>query len=519
MAPSRHPSLLRHARPGRRAGLAVGVFTLAAAGASACGNGDPGGTADAAPPSVSPTPPATSAASEAHASGLAKSFRTRPDLHPSQIIVTKHAHGVAPGYIFAAPRPVSPARGGPMMFDDRGRLIWFKQLAAGIQAVDFKVQHYEGNPVLTWGQRPVSTREGAYEVIANRHYRTIGRVKMTGAGVTTDLHDFKLLPNGNALMLGFRMVHRDLRRWGGSANGTVEEGVVQVVNVKSGKPVFTWHSLSHIGIGESYRRPDGSGAFDYLHANSVDITNDGNILMSARHTSAVYKISRKTGRILWRLNGKRSSFKVSRKAKFAFQHDAVPLPNGDVTVFDNAAIDHGSRKRSAGMRIHVDTRHHRATLVRAYRRPGKLGLLSTSQGNYQVLPNGDAFVGWGSRPDLSEFSPRGKLLFDAHFPSTSQQSYRAFRFPWSGRPLGSPTIKAGRRAAKTTVAASWNGATDVDRWVVLAGKRPSALKPVGVGPWKGFETILTVRTREPYVAVRALDARGKALRTSNAVRP
>src|SRR3954451_14269141 len=384
MAPSRHPVLLRRVRPGRRAGVAVGAFTLAAGTATACGGGDAGSTADAAPPSVSPTPPAAaSAGAEAHAAGLSKSFRSRPELHPSQVLVTKHAAGVGEGYIFAAPRPVSGVRGGPMIFDDRGRLVWFKQLAQGIQAVDFKVQHYQGRPVLTWGQRPVSGRSGAYEVIANRRYRTIGTVRATG-GVTTDLHDFKLLPNGNALMLGFRMVHRDLRRWGGSANGTVEEGVVQVVNVKSGKPVFTWHSLSHIGIGESYRRPDGSGAFDYLHANSVDITNDGNILMSARHTSAVYKISRKTGRILWRLNGKRSSFKISRKAKFAFQHDAVALPNGDVTVFDNAAIDHGSRKRSAGMRIHVDTRRHRATLVRAYRRPGKLGLLSTSQGNYQV---------------------------------------------------------------------------------------------------------------------------------------
>ena len=506
-------------RPGRRAGVAVGAVTLVAGAASACGNGDGGGTADAAPPSVSPTPPAAAASGpEANASGLVKSFRTRPELHPAQVLVTKRSSAVAPGYVFAAPRPVSPARGGPEMFDDHGRLVWFKQLRAGIQAVDFKVQHYHGQPVLTWGQRPVSTRSGAYEVIANRHYKTIGTVRATG-GVTTDLHDFKILPNGNALVLGFRMVHRDLRRWGGSSHGTVEEGVVLIINVKTNKPVFTWHSLAHIPIGESYRPPDGSGAYDYLHANSLDLTHDGNILMSARHTSAVYKISRKTGRIMWRLNGKRSSFKVARKARFALQHDAVPLGNGDITVFDNASGDHGSKKRSTAMRIHLDAKHHRATLVHAYRRPGKLGLLSTSQGNYQVLPNGNAFVGWGSRPNLSEFSPGGKLLFDAHFPSTSQQSYRAFRFPWSGSPAGKPSITASRRGARATIAASWNGATAIDRWVVLAGKRPKALKPIGVGPWKGFETVLTVRTREPYVAVRALDAQGHILRTSDATRP
>ena len=50
--------------------------------------------------------------------------------------------------------------------------------------------------------------------------------------------------------------------------------------------------------------------------------------------------------------------------------------------------------------------------------------------NAQTTRNGDLFVGWGSLPYISEFSPSGKLLFNAEFPA-SISTYRAYRLPWS----------------------------------------------------------------------------------------
>jgi hypothetical protein len=137
----------------------------------------------------------------------------------------------------------------------------------------------------------------------------------------------------------------------------------------------------------------------------------------------------------------------------------------------------------------------------------------------QVLPNGNVFAGWGSEPYSSEFSHDGKLLFDARFLG-STQSYRAFRLPWSGHPSEDPAVAVERGSDdEVTVYASWNGATDVATWQVLAGPDPDRLEPVGSAPWRGFETTIIVRTAESYVAVQARSASERVLGNSKAVRP
>ena len=156
-----------------------------------------------------------------------------------------------------------------------------------------------------------------------------------------------------------------------------------------------------------------------------------------------------------------------------------------------------------------------ATLVRAYTHPDKL--VSTSQGNMQVLPNGNVFVGWGSEPFASEFSHDGELLFDARIP-TDDDSYRAFRFPWKGHPAEAPALAVNWGSDdEVALYASWNGATQIATWEVLAGAHPEQLEPLGEVSRDGFETAITARTAEPYVAVRAKDSSGRVLDTSKPV--
>jgi hypothetical protein len=158
-----------------------------------------------------------------------------------------------------------------------------------------------------------------------------------------------------------------------------------------------------------------------------------------------------------------------------------------------------------------------ATLVREFTHPSKL--LSTSQGNVQVLPNTNLLVGWGSAPFFSEYSNEGELLFDAKLLGDGQ-SYRAFRFPWSGHPSDNPAVTVEQGPDdKVTLYVSWNGATEVVSWQVLAGSTPNQLKPVGAAPRRGFETPVAVRTTEPYVAVQAKSASGRVLGTTKAVKP
>ena len=116
-------------------------------------------------------------------------------------------------------------------------------------------------------------------------------------------------------------------------------------------------------------------------------------------------------------------------------------------------------------------------------------LLSGSQGNYQLLAGGDVFVGWGEAPFFTEYDASGQSIFDGHLPPPAQ-TYRAYRSPWSAVPAAPPSIALRSAGAATTVYASWNGATGVSAWRVLAGPTPAQLTTVAQAPATGFETAI-----------------------------
>jgi hypothetical protein len=75
-------------------------------------------------------------------------------------------------------------------------------------------------------------------------------------------------------------------------------------------------------------------------------------------------------------------------------------------------------------------------------------------------------------------------------------------------------------ATTTALAASWNGATGVASWQVLAGASVCTLAPVGSPVVSnGFETLITAATTARYAAVQALSAGGGVLATSAVVTP
>jgi hypothetical protein len=291
---------------------------------------------------------------------------------------------------------------------------------------------------------------------------------------------------------------------------------VQELDIRTGLVLFEWHSLGNVPLTDSYAKPAPDGLFDYFHINSVALDSDGNLLVSARNTWAVYKINHRTGQIMWRLGGKRSSFTMAPGTRLAYQHDARRQPDGTITLFDNGASPQ-VHPQSRALALRLDVKTMKASLVREWTHPAKL--LAGSQGNMQLLPNGDRFIGWGAQPNLTEFSPDGRVLFDAAL-ATPDTSYRAYRFPWSATPPGRPAIAtATGPASKLTVYVSWNGATDIARWRILGGAAPAKLKPLSEVSDTGFETTATVFTKADYVAVAALDSAGHDLGMSLAVRP
>jgi hypothetical protein len=464
------------------------------------------------------SPSRTRAAASSEGSGQVRVYRSRPDLRPPDVRVNASSPDAASGYVFVAPKKEPGGRAAsqdaPLIIDGSGEPVWFHPLRdATADAFNFEVQTYRGEAVLTWwvGHHG-GYGQGEY-VIADRAYNEITRVR-AGNGYEGDHHEFLITPEDTALLTVYSEVPMDLSPFGGPVDAAVLDSLAREVDIETGEVLFEWHSLDHVGIEESYYHPspDLERAFDYFHINSIDPYPDGYLTISARRTSAVYKVDRESGEVVWRLGGKKSDFEMGTGTETAFQHDARYHPENTITIFDNGRAND---VQSRGIAVEVDEDAMRATLVGEFAHPDEL--LADTQGNVQVLPGGNVFIGWGSEPYFSEFSPDGELLFDAKFPPAIE-SYRAFRFPWKGEPQTWPAVVA-ESGDGVTVYVSWNGATEVATWQVLAGPAPDELKPVTSFPRKGFETVATVQTDEPYLAVRAEDGSGNELATSRAVKP
>jgi hypothetical protein len=447
-----------------------------------------------------------------------QSFATLPGAHPPVMTVTAPDRDPRAGDIFTTNGP-GPGQYGPLIYTPQGRLVWFQPLPNGEAAENLNVQRDEGRTYLTWWRGHVlSLGFGQGEdVVMDASYRTVAKIA-GGNGLPADLHDFRLAPHGVAYITAYNPIRCDLAQVGGVAGGAIVDTAIQQIDIRTGLVRWEWHSLDHVGAAESeVEAPNNATPWDYFHLNSLELERGGDILISARSTWAGYQLQGGSGKVLWRLGGNRSSFAMGRGTRMAWQHDGRVLPDGELTFFDDGS-NPPIHKQSRAVRIKLDLRRRRATLAAAYvhREPP---LLAASQGNAQTLPDGSTFVGYGGVPAISQFASDGSLLFDAHQPYDTS-FYRAFRYPWSARPPTRPSILASFNdtGEETIVYASWNGATDVASWRVLAGDAPGSLKPQTVIAARAFESSATLPVKRSYAAVQALGAGGAVLGTSSTVK-
>ncbi len=425
-----------------------------------------------------------------------------------RVTVDTDRPGKAGGNIFYAPRT-----SGPTILDNDGELVWYRP---GLRVTDFRAQRYRGRTVLTWWRRDTFGKrvDSKFEMADSRYkvFRRFGG----GNGFTGDPHEFNLTPRGTAYVTAYRTAVVDLSRFGGPKRAYLLDYIAQEIDIRTGLVVWEWHPLGKVRMNETYLRIPrrNTRPFDWFHMNSINDDADGNILISARHTQALYKINRKTGRIMWRIGGKRSDFKLGKGVRFAFQHDLHRQSDGTLTIFDNGAGGkHGRVNRfTSAKTLKIDERRRRVTLVRAYRDPRNK--MSQSQGNTDVQPNGNVFVGWGDVNACTEFAPNGEVLFDFSFAAKSV-SYRCFKAPWVGAPRTPVAVKSERDGSGSKVWMSWNGDTRVREWRILAGSSRGKLEVVATVARSGFETRADLPRAYAYYRVVGLDAEGKVLGRSN----
>jgi hypothetical protein len=365
-----------------------------------------------------------------------------------KITVRTATAGAGSGDIFLSPSSATAAyaNGVQILSPDGKRVVWSHAVPAGQSAADFRAQTFHGKPVLTWWQGTgLGGLASGVDVIYDAHYRKIAEVH-AGNGYQADGHEFLITPWNTALILAYTSATADLTSLGGSAHQKVINGVVQEIDIASGKVLFQWNSADHVPYVQSEQPLPASPdtPWDWFHINAVKLDQHQNLLLDARNTWSAYEISRRDGRIRWQLGGKASSFKPTAASGerlnhaetiFAWQHDPEPLGGGLYSFFDNEAAGAGNTGNgtvsqlpySRVATVRLDETTHRATLVHTDDQPA--GLLASSQGNAQPERGGNVFVGWGSLPYVSEFDRHGAVVFNAEYPA-GVNTYRAYRFAW-----------------------------------------------------------------------------------------
>jgi hypothetical protein len=450
-----------------------------------------------------------------------------------------------------APYRTEPGQDSAVIYDMQGELVWtsFTQTAQNV-VFDFRPCMFNETMHLCMceAQQNLGYARG-YIGVYDESLTMIKQVKSQNSYAALDQHETALSYNGSALLgMIYNTERADLSAFNITTGvGWIQDSVIQVLDIETNDLLFEWSSIEHIGLDEAMVPPNttevvGTGLsatspWDYFHINSIDENADGDYIISARHTNALYKISGITGVVLWRLGGLRSDFDLLNNLNFSSQHDARWHESNSthdiISLFDNASngftttADH-----SQGMILSLDhsASPPTARLITGFPAPEEIPI-SNSQGNMQLLSPGDTwrdshtFINWGNVPVVTEHAPDGSILFQAHVEvnNDGMMNYRAYKVPRANltlTPTDAPALFTYARSASagnatTMFYMSWNGATEVARWRVLGrGQCDEEWTEISVVDKDGFETTYRAEGYHQFGLVEALREDGSAIRNS-----
>ncbi|GME27807.1 arylsulfotransferase protein [Neofusicoccum parvum] len=409
---------------------------------------------------------------------------------------------------------------------------------------DVQVCTYNGEDHLCFEQgNQLKGYARGHGLIVDKSYSIVKSVEVGGSGVpSVDMHEFNVIDDGkSALVTAYMTIPYDLSDYGITTGvGYLQDGTFQEIEIDTGKMLFEWRAIDHVALNASYVLPNASDTsgtglspsspWDWFHINSVDKSSYSNTyLISARSVSSIYNLNTTDGSIIWTLSagGAYTDFDCTN-FNFSYQHDARFVQENTthtiISLYDNASNGYNQTSpESSSMVIALDHTTNKATMLQRITAPPAGGLLSSSQGNTQILPNGNFFNGWGSIDAVSEHAPDGTPLLYATWGAYPVMNYRAWSFNWTAAPKTEPALyafsKNATSAAPTSIFVSWNGATEVQSWRFYGGAAADAVTTVlGETAKAGFETGYQADGFNAFVAVEALDGAGNVLSRSSALK-
>jgi hypothetical protein len=359
-------------------------------------------------------------------------FADLPADFPPVVVTTNAVTNVANGYIFMTDS-YTPTNFGyyVMMLTNDGSAFWYKSLTNA--AFDFKMLpngylHYaQQYHALSWGGGGYVTHE-----ILDENFNPVESIR-AGNGYNAECHDFKMLPNGHALVTGYYMTQVDMSKIvkNGNPAALVAGALIQELDAQR-NVVFQWRSWDHYQFSTQWVNSTAA-IISAFHINCVFEDTDGNIIFSTPEW--VKKISRQTGQVMWSLGGPDNNFTfvgiTPQQGTNAFgSHGINRLPNGHVLFYKNSTFGPGAT--STVQEYALDETNRIATRIWTY--TPSPAVAGSSQGDAQRLANGNTFIGWGGDSGTSpvcctEISDTN-VVFQMNFNHSGLISYRAFRSPF-----------------------------------------------------------------------------------------
>jgi hypothetical protein len=339
-----------------------------------------------------------------------------PPSFPVVNVTTRRA-GIAPGFLFLGTFIGPPFN---IVMDNAGVPVYVNRRVE--PPFDFKPQPGGRYTFLERSGQQTSTGRDIFDaVVLNSSMEEIRRRRTAPPLTNTDNHEVLLLPDGHRILMAYEPVEHD---------GTVrEDTVVQEVDA-AGDVVLEWSSWGDVPLADNL----SGNLVDYAHGNSVDVDDDGNLLISLRGVSAVVKVNRTTGRLMWTLGGNSNDFDVDDPlGGFCGQHHAQRLDNGNLLIFDNGADcapNGADRGVSRAVEYELDEVHHTAEMVWSHSQ----GIYGFATGSVQRLDNGNTLIGWGTAAQATEVSADDEVLWDATLRTSAtnanSSTYRITRNPF-----------------------------------------------------------------------------------------
>ncbi|MDX1739832.1 MAG: aryl-sulfate sulfotransferase, partial [Rhodothermales bacterium] len=362
-----------------------------------------------------------------------------PDDFPPMQIEVHDSTAIGEGYVFLAVASEFEGVGYYLMMLNNDGTPFFARALEDDYAYDFKMQpngmlsyaHFFEHHSYTGGGNVVHK-------ILDNSFALVDSVTM-GNGYVAESHDFQMLPNGHYLLFGYYLTPVDMSQYvaGGQPDALVSGGVLQELDADK-NVVFQWRSWDYFDFETwSYNRRFATRSIvSEFHLNTVNLDDDGHIFLATPTTT--FKINRQTGDVIWILGGNLNEFSFvgvdsTDGVGMVGGHMFHRLPNGNVLLYDN-----GNRQGTRTSRVNefaLDEEARTAELIWTYV-PDTM-ISGWHRGNAQRLPNGNTLIGWGGSsglpsPAVTEVNAAGEKVYELSFVPPDIESYRAFRFPFTG---------------------------------------------------------------------------------------